>query len=307
MADKIKIIEVGPRDGLQNEKKIVPTDIKLLFIEKLIDAGLKNIEATSFVSPKWVPQLADNDLIMSALLANPTYEPIQFSALVPNLQGLTRAIQHSTKHIAIFTAASETFNQKNIHCSIKESFERFTEMLPLIQEKQIQLRGYVSCALGCPYEGKINPKAVLETTQKLFSLGCKEVSIGDTIGVGTPKQAYDLFSLLKKEVPVEKLALHFHDTYGQALANIYAVLELGVRTIDSSTAGLGGCPYAQGASGNVSTEDVIYLLNGLGYATGVDLDKLIDAGLFITDYLGILSHSKVALAKQGKIKKAKHE
>ncbi len=299
MPDQIKIVEVGPRDGLQNEKQFVPSEIKLLFIDKLISAGLKNIEATSFVSPKWVPQLADNDLILSALLVNETYQDISFPVLVPNVKGLELAITHSAQQVAIFTAASETFNQKNINCSIDESFSRFKEMLPLIQKHNLKVRGYVSCALGCPYEGKINPRAVLEVTEKLFKLGCEEVSIGDTIGVGTPKQAYDLFDLLKEHVPVDKLAMHFHDTYGQAIANIYAVLELGIKTIDSSTAGLGGCPYAKGASGNVATEEVIYLLNGMGLQTGVDLDKLIEAGLYITDYLGISPRSKVTLAKKG--------
>lgn len=301
MSDKVKIVEVGPRDGLQNEKQFVPTEIKLIFIEKLVASGLKNIEATSFVSPKWVPQLADNELILSALLATHTYQDISFPVLVPNLTGLESAIQHAAQDIAIFTAASETFNQKNINCSIQESFNRFAEMQPLIQKHQLKVRGYVSCALGCPYEGKINPSAVLEVTQKLFDLGCEEVSIGDTIGVGTPKQAYQLFELLKKHFGADKLAMHFHDTYGQALANIYAVLELGIRTIDSSTAGLGGCPYAKGASGNVATEDVLYLLNGLGLHTGIDLDKLISAGLYITEYLGVSSRSKVTLAKKGNV------
>ncbi len=300
MVEHVKLVEVGPRDGLQNEKQFVPTETKLLFIDKLISSGLKNIEATSFVSAKWVPQLADNDLILSALLANQTYQNIDFPVLVPNLKGLESAILHGAKQIAIFTAASETFNQKNINCSIDESFARFQEMLSLIQKNNLKVRGYVSCALGCPYEGNISPQAVLKATDRLFSLGCDEVSIGDTIGVGTPKKAYQLFELLTKNIPANKLAMHFHDTYGQALANIYAVLELGIRTIDSSVGGLGGCPYAKGASGNVSTEDVIYMLNGLGFDTGVDLDKLIEASLYITDYLNISPRSKVTLAKIGK-------
>lgn len=296
MADKIKIVEVGPRDGLQNEKQFVPTEIKLLFIDKLVDAGLKHIEATSFVSPKWIPQLADNDLILSALRANQTYQDISFPVLIPNLKGLQLAITHSATHIAFFTAASETFNQKNIHCSIEESFGRLNEMLPLIKTHRLNSRGYISCALGCPYEGKINPQAVLTVAKKLLDLGCDEISIGDTIGVGTPKQAYELFALLTKEIPAHKLALHFHDTYGQALANIYAVLDLGIRTIDSSIGGLGGCPYAKGASGNVSTEDVVYMLHGMGFETGLNLPKLIDAGLFITNYLDISPRSKVCQA-----------
>lgn len=300
MVEDIKLVEVGPRDGLQNEKQFVPTEIKLLFIDKLISAGLKNIEATSFVSAKWVPQLADNDLMLSALSSNQTYHNIHFPVLVPNLKGLESAIQHGAKQIAIFTAASETFNQKNINCSIDESFQRFKEMLPIIQKNSLKIRGYVSCALGCPYEGEIKPQAVLAVSEKLFSLGCEEVSIGDTIGVGTPKKAYRLFELLTKNIPPTKLAMHFHDTYGQALANIYAVLELGIRTIDSSVGGLGGCPYAKGAAGNVSTEDVTYLLNGLGFNTGVDLDKLIEASLYITNYLTIPTRSKVTLAKIGK-------
>lgn len=300
MNEHIKIVEVGPRDGLQNEKQFVPTEIKLLFVDKLVGAGLTNIEATSFVSAKWVPQLADNNLMLSALLANQTYQNIHFPVLVPNLKGLESAIAHGAKSIAVFTAASETFNQKNINCSIDESLARFKEMLPLVKKHNIKIRGYVSCALGCPYEGEINPKAVLKVSEQLFSLGCEEVSIGDTIGVGTPKKAYQLFELLTKNNPVDKLAMHFHDTYGQALANIYAVLELGIRTIDSSVGGLGGCPYAKGASGNVSTEDVVYLLQGLGFHTGIDLDKLIKASVYITDYLNISPRSKVTLAKMGK-------
>lgn len=300
MVEHVKLVEVGPRDGLQNEKQFVPTEIKLLFIDKLVSAGLTNIEATSFVSAKWVPQLADNDLILSALLANQTYQNIDFPVLVPNLKGLESAIAHHAKNIALFTAASETFNQKNINCSIDESFIRFKEMLPLVKEHNIKIRGYVSCALGCPYEGEINPLAVLKVSEKLFALGCDEVSIGDTIGVGTPKKAYELFKLLTKNIPADKLAMHFHDTYGQALANIFAVLELGIRTIDSSVGGLGGCPYAKGASGNVSTEDVVYLLHGLGFHTGIDLDKLMTASLYITNYLNISSRSKVTLAKMGK-------
>lgn len=300
MVEHVKLVEVGPRDGLQNEKQFVPTEIKLLFIDKLVSAGLTNIEATSFVSAKWVPQLADNDLILSALLANQTYQNIDFPVLVPNLKGLESAIAHHAKNIAVFTAASETFNQKNINCSIDESFIRFKEMLPLVKEHNIKIRGYVSCALGCPYEGEINPQAVLKVSEKLFALGCDEVSIGDTIGVGTPKKAYELFKLLTKNIPADKLAMHFHDTYGQALANIFAVLELGVRIIDSSVGGLGGCPYAKGASGNVSTEDVVYLLHGLGFHTGIDLDKLMTASLYITNYLNISPRSKVTLAKMGK-------
>lgn len=299
MVEHIKIVEVGPRDGLQNEKQFVPTEIKLLFIDKLVDAGLTNIEATSFVSAKWVPQLADNDLMLSALLSNQAYQDIYFPVLVPNLKGLESAIAHGAKQIAIFTAASESFNQKNINCSIDESFSRFKDMLPLVKKHNTKIRGYVSCALGCPYEGEINPNAVLKVSEQLFSLGCEEVSIGDTIGVGTPKKAYDLFQLLTKNIPANKLAVHFHDTYGQALANIYAILELGIRTIDSSVGGLGGCPYAKGASGNVSTEDVIYLLHGLGFHTGIDLDKLITASIYITDYLNIPPRSKVTLAKMG--------
>lgn len=296
--DTIKIVEVSPRDGLQNEKQFVPSEIKLIFIDKLIQSGLKTIEATSFVSSKWVPQLADNALIFSALSAHQSYSNIIFPVLVPNLKGLELAIAHSVKNIAIFTAASETFNQKNIHCSIDESFARFSEMLPLIKQNKITVRGYVSCALGCPYEGKINPATVLSVTEKLFSLGCEEVSIGDTIGIGTPKQVYQLFNFLKQHVPIEKLAMHFHDTYGQAIANIYAVLETGVRIIDSSVGGLGGCPYAQSTSGNVATEEVIYLLQGLGLETGIDLPRLIETGLYITDYLKIPTRSKVTLAQK---------
>lgn len=290
---QVKITEVGPRDGLQNENKIIPVEIKIDFINRLSQTGLKSIEAGSFVSAKWIPQMADSLTVLEKIQRTPK---VKYSALVPNLQGFESAVTAKTNEVAIFTAASETFAQKNINCSVSESIERFKPIIIAAKEKNIPVRGYVSCVLGCPYEGKIDPNKVAEVAKILWDLGCYEISLGDTIGVGTPGLAQNLIKIISKKIPVKNLAVHFHDTYGQALANIYACLELGIASVDASVAGLGGCPYAPGASGNVATEDVVYMLNGLNIETGVDLNKLKNTGDFISNYLGQPTRSKVAQA-----------
>ncbi len=290
----VKIVEVGPRDGLQNETTLVPAAIKIEFINRLAQTGLFVIEAGAFVSPKWIPQMADSDKVLQGIEHKST---INYPVLVPNLKGFEAAVAAGAKEIAIFAAASETFSQKNINCSIAESMERFKEVMAAAIKNNISVRGYVSCVLGCPYEGEIKPQAVAKVAQQLLALGCYEISLGDTIGVGTPERAKQLIDIVSQKIPKEQLAVHFHDTYGQALANIYAVLEQGISIVDSSVAGLGGCPYAKGASGNVATEDLLYMLNGLKIKTGVDLDKLISVGYFICDYLNKIPGSKVALAR----------
>lgn len=288
---KVRIVEVGARDGLQNEKTVSTAD-KVALINALSAAGLKDIEAGAFVSPKWVPQMADSADVISALdLPN-----VNLSALTPNLKGAQAAHAVGIKEFAIFTAASESFCQKNINCSIDESIERFSEVMAFAKANNIRVRGYVSCVLGCPYEGEIDPQAVLSVSQKLLDLGCYEVSLGDTIGVGTAKKATQLIELLLTHIDKAKLAVHFHDTYGQALTNIYAALSLGITTVDAAVAGLGGCPYAKGASGNVATEDVVYLLQGLGIEHSIDLQRLSDAGWEITKALGKQPVSKVSVA-----------
>ncbi len=288
---KVRIVEVGARDGLQNEKTVSTAD-KVALINALSAAGLKDIEAGAFVSPKWVPQMADSADVISALdLPN-----VNLSALTPNLKGAQAAHAVGIKEFAIFTAASESFCQKNINCSIDESIERFSEVMAFAKANNIRVRGYVSCVLGCPYEGDIDPQAVLSVSQKLLDLGCYEVSLGDTIGVGTAKKVTQLIELLLTHIDKAKLAVHFHDTYGQALTNIYAALSLGIATVDAAVAGLGGCPYAKGASGNVATEDVVYLLQGLGIEHGIDLQRLSDVGWEITKALGKQPVSKVSVA-----------
>lgn len=288
---KVRIVEVGARDGLQNEKTVSTAD-KVALINALSAAGLKDIEAGAFVSPKWVPQMADSADVISALdLPN-----VNLSALTPNLKGAQAAHAVGIKEFAIFTAASESFCQKNINCSIDESIERFSEVIAFAKANNIRVRGYVSCVLGCPYEGDIDPQAVLSVSQKLLDLGCYEVSLGDTIGVGTAKKVTQLIELLLTHIDKAKLAVHFHDTYGQALTNIYAALSLGIATVDAAVAGLGGCPYAKGASGNVATEDVVYLLQGLGIEHSIDLQRLSDAGWEITKALGKQPVSKVSVA-----------
>lgn len=293
----VKVVEVGPRDGLQNESEIVPTEIKIEFINRLSETGLKVIEVTSFVSPRWIPQMADNQTVFTEIKKVPG---VSYPVLVPNLQGLNTAIAVGVSEIAIFGAATESFSQKNINCSIEESLNRFADVIQVAKKHQIKVRGYISCALGCPYEGEVDPHVVASLAEKLFTLGCYEISLGDTIGVGTPLKAQKLVDITAAKIPLERISMHFHDTYGQALANIYAVLERGVSIIDSSVAGLGGCPYAPGASGNVSTEDVLYLLKGLGIETGVNLDKLCEAGMFISNFLKRPNRSKAALALTSK-------
>jgi len=294
---RVRIVEVGPRDGLQNEPKSVPTAVKVELIERLADAGLPAVEATAFVSPKWVPQMADHSEVLKALRRRPG---VAYPVLVPNMKGFEAAAEAGAEEIAVFGAASETFSRKNINASIAESLERFARVAEAARAKGIRVRGYISCVVGCPYEGAVEPEAVAEVAKRLDVMGCYEISLGDTIGVGTPGKVKRMLETVARAVPVERLAVHLHDTYGQALANLYAALDLGVATADSSVAGLGGCPYAKGASGNVATEDVVYLLDGLGVETGVDLAKVYDAGRFICDALGRGPASKVAQALASK-------
>ncbi len=297
---EVTIIEVGPRDGLQNEPSFVDSATKVAFIDLLSESGLSHIEVTSFVSPKAIPQLQDNQTVFKQIQKLPH---IHYSALVPNEMGMQHALEVGVKEIAIFTAASEPFNQRNIHCSIEESLSRFIPVLQLAQQQDIYVRGYISCVLGCPYEGEISPKQVLKVTEQLLALGVDEISFGDTIGVGTPGQTKQLVADLKTVMPHEQIAMHFHDTYGQALANIFCALELGINRYDSSTAGLGGCPYAQGATGNVATEDVLYLMHGLGIETGVDIYKIVEAGAMVCRALNKINQSKVANALLGPLDK----
>lgn len=290
---RVRIIEVGPRDGLQNEPLTVPAELKVALIEALADAGLTSIEAGSFVSPKWVRQMADTAEVLAKLAPRPG---ISYPVLVPNLQGLDRALACGVREIAVFGSASESFSQRNINCSIAESLDRFAPVAEKALAAELRVRGYVSCVLGCPYEGEVVPDAVARVGASLLAMGCYEISLGDTIGTGTPLKARQLIDRVASDVPLERIALHFHDTYGQALANIFACLELGVSVIDSAVAGLGGCPYAAGATGNVATEDVVYMLNGMGIETGVDLAALAEAGRTISHHLNRASGSRVARA-----------
>ena len=290
----VKIVEVGPRDGLQNEPDSVGLEVKLTLIDRLADCGLGVIEAGAFVSPKWVPQMADSAEVLAGVARRPGR---RYPVLVPNLKGYERARAAGAEEIAVFAAASESFSQKNINCSIAESLERFRPVMEAAQGDGVAVRGYVSCVLGCPYEGAVEPAKVAEVAAALHAMGCYEVSLGDTIGVGTPEAARRMLLRVAEALPMSALALHFHDTYGQALANIYACLEEGARGIDASVGGLGGCPYAKGASGNVATEDVVYMLNGLGMDSGIDLDRLIETAWFICRALGRQPVSRVALAK----------
>ncbi|MDF2867110.1 MAG: hydroxymethylglutaryl-CoA lyase, mitochondrial-like isoform [Gammaproteobacteria bacterium] len=289
--NRVKLVEVAARDGLQNERLLVPTEVKIEFINQLSECGLQVIEATSFVSAKRIPQLADHTEVLTGIHRKPN---LNYPVLVPTIQRFEQALHAGAKEVSVFTAASDSFTQKNINCGIEESFTRFKPILSAAKQHGIPVRGYLSCAFGCPYEGKVTPAKVIAIAEQLYQLGCYEISIGDTIGIATPNQAFTLFKALAEIVPITALAAHFHNTYGQALANLYAVLQLGVTVIDSSVAGLGGCPYAKGASGNVATEDVLYMLNGLGIDTGVDMHKLLAAGKFISDYLGRLPDSKTA-------------
>ena len=292
-AKKIQIVEVGPRDGLQNEKIWIETETKIALIEKLADAGLTKIEAASFVSPKWVPQMKDAFEVLSGIERRPG---VTYPVLTPNLKGFERALEAGVTEVAVFGSASEAFSQKNINCSISESVERFRPVLEAAQKNSVRVRGYISCVLGCPYQGEVPFENVVNLAEKMLEMGCYEISLGDTIGIGTPLQAKKMVETVAEKVPVSNLALHFHDTRGQALANIYACLELGVSVIDASVSGLGGCPYAQGASGNVATEDVVYMLHGIGIKTGVDIEKLIETGRFISDVFGRLPQSRVSCA-----------
>ena len=290
---RVRIVEVGPRDGLQNEKQVVPTDTKLELIERLGRAGLTAIEATSFVSPKWVPQMADAAEVMARLVRRPG---VAYPVLTPNLKGFEAALAAGATEVAVFGAASESFSRKNINCSIAESLARFEPVMAAAAAANVRVRGYVSCVLGCPYEGEIRPAAVAEVAATLAGMGCYEVSLGDTIGSGTPLKTQRMLEAVIARVPVERLAGHYHDTYGMAAANIWASLEMGVAVFDASVGGLGGCPYAAGASGNVATEDVVWLLNGLGIDSGIDLDALVDCAAWISAALDRPPASRVARA-----------
>ena len=292
----VKLVEVGPRDGLQNEPSPIETRAKVDLINRLSRTGLRTIEATSFVSPKWVPQLADAEEVFKQITRR---EGVVYPVLVPNMSGLERALSVGAEEIAVFTTVSETFSQKNTNCSIAESIERFKPMIVRAHAESLRVRAYISCVLGCPYEGAIDPMRVAELAQQLYERGCYEISLGDTIGVGTPRQAVAMVASVAAFVPIEHLAVHFHDTRGQALANILACLPLGVSIIDASVSGLGGCPYANGATGNVATEDVVYMLQGMDIETGVDLGKLIETSIFISNQLGRDSQSRVTRAQVG--------
>lgn len=291
--DHVRIVEMGPRDGLQNEARPVSVATKIALIEVLADAGLRSIEAGSFVSPKWVPQMAGTAEVLAGLTPRPG---VDYPVLVPNLKGLEAALAAGAREIAVFGAASESFSRANINCSIAESLERFAPVVERALAAGLRVRGYVSCVLGCPYEGAVSPEAVARVAAALAGMGCYEVSLGDTIGTGTPLAARRMVEVVAERLPLERLALHFHDTYGQALANILACLELGVAVVDSAVAGLGGCPYAKGASGNVATEDVVYMLDGMGIGTGVDLARLATAGRMICAALEREPASRVARA-----------
>ncbi len=291
---QVRLVEVGPRDGLQNEQQPISVADKVRLVDDLSAAGLSYIEVGSFVSPKWVPQMAGSAEVFAQIQRK---AGVTYAALTPNMKGLEAAIEAGLKEVAVFGAASEAFSQKNINCSIAESLARFAPLMEAAREHDIRVRGYVSCVLGCPYEGEVSPAKVAEVARELYAMGCYEVSLGDTIGTGTPGETRTLFDTVAREVPRERLAGHFHDTYGQALANIYASLLEGIAVFDSSVAGLGGCPYAKGASGNVASEDVLYMFNGLDIATGIDLDALIAAGQRISQLLGRANGSRVARAR----------
>jgi len=289
----VRIVEVGPRDGLQNEKAFLPTATKIELIERLSGTGLQTIEATSFVSPKWIPQLADAADVYTSVRKTPG---VRYPVLVPNLQGYERARAVGAAEIAVFTAASEAFNRKNINASIDESIERFMPVIERAKVDGVAVRGYVSTVLGCPYQGEVAIADVVRVAKRLHDLGCYEVSLGDTIGIGTPVKAKSMLAAVAEQVPMSALAVHFHDTRGQALANILACLELGVAVVDCSVSGAGGCPYARGATGNVASEDVVYMLQGMGIETGIDLSKLIETGRWLSSQLNRANNSKVGLA-----------
>jgi hydroxymethylglutaryl-CoA lyase len=293
MPDTVTVVDVGPRDGLQNEPVAISTAVKVELIDRLTAAGLPAIEAASFVSPKAIPKLADGADVMAGISKK---QSVRYPVLIPNMKGFEAAVAAGADEVAVFGAPSEAFSLRNINCTVAESFDRFRPVCQAAVIQGVAVRGYISCTLGCPYEGDIAPEAVAEVARELYAMGCFEISLGDTIGVGTPARARTMFEAVAEEVPIEHLAAHFHDTYGQALANLLAVLEMGVSVVDSSVAGLGGCPFAPGATGNVATEDVVYMLHGLGIGTGVNLDALVDASWFISDALGHEPASKVARA-----------
>ncbi|QMV61297.1 hydroxymethylglutaryl-CoA lyase [Pseudomonas berkeleyensis] len=290
----VRLVEVGPRDGLQNEKQPISVADKVRLTDDLTAAGLSYVEVGSFVSPKWVPQMAGSAEVFAGIQRKPG---VTYAALAPNMRGLEAALEARVEEVAVFAAASEAFSQKNINCSIAESLERFVPLMEAAKAANVRVRGYVSCVLGCPYDGEVDAAQVASVARELYAMGCYEVSLGDTIGTGTAGQTRHLINVVGREVPRHLLAGHFHDTYGQALANVYASLLEGIAVFDSSVAGLGGCPYAKGATGNVATEDVLYLLQGLGIETGVDMDKLIDAGARICEVLGKANGSRVARAR----------
>lgn len=296
----VKLVEVGPRDGLQNEKETVPVEAKVELVERLAAAGLANVEAASFVSPKWVPQMASSAEVMEKIQRRPG---VIYSALTPNVKGFEAALAASADEVVIFGSASEAFSQRNINCSIAESIERFREVAQAAKQHRIRLRGSISCSFGCPYQGEVAPDAVADVVRRLRDLGCDEIDIADTIGVATPRAIHVVLARAMAEFPAGQLAGHYHDTYGMGIANIYASLEAGLSIFHSSVAGLGGCPYARGATGNVATEDVLYLLQGLGIATGVDIDQVVEAGHFISSHLGRASGSRAgrALAARGRL------
>lgn len=285
----VKVVEVSPRDGLQNELQVVSTDVKVKFIDRLSATGVRTIETTSFVNPKWIPQLADAEQVMASIARK---NNVTYPVLVPNEKGMQRALAAGAQEIALFTAASETFNQKNINATIAESLQRFVPVAELARARDIPMRGYISCVMGCPYEGDVDSSVVADIAGELIELGCYEISLGDTIGIGTPRAAESMLSTVAEKTDITALAVHFHDTRGQALANILACLNVGVAVVDGSVAGLGGCPYASGASGNVATEDLVYMLHGLEIETGIDLERLVDAGLYICNALNRAPASK---------------
>lgn len=293
LPNHVKIVEVGPRDGLQNEKETIPAEVKIELIDRLSDAGFGNVEAASFVSPKWVPQMATSTQVMAAIRRKPG---VIYSALTPNMQGLEAAIAAKADEVVIFGAASEAFSQRNVNCSIADSIERFRQVAQVAKRQGMRLRGSISCSFGCPYQGAVSAESVADVVRRLRELGCDEIDIADTIGVATPKQVQLVMERVAQEFPIDSVSGHFHDTYGQAIANIYASMEVGISIFHSSVAGLGGCPYAKGATGNVATEDVLYLMNRLDIDTGIDLDAVVDAGQFIAQHLGRKAASRAGNA-----------
>lgn len=300
----VKIVEVGPRDGLQNEPVLIDTDVKIELITRLVRSGLRCVESTAFVSPKWVPQMKDSKEVLKGIRRQCD---VEYPVLTPNTKGLEAAIESGATEVAVFGAASEAFSQRNINCTIEESVARFAPVCERAREMNIKVRGYVSCVVGCPYQGYVPPESVSMVSKALLDIGCYEISLGDTIGVGNPKSVREMLDAVSSVVPVEKLAVHFHNTYGQALANILLSVQYGVSVVDSSVSGLGGCPYAKGASGNVATEDVVYMLEGMGIDTGVDLEELVRVGNWICGIIGRPSQSNCAVAMISKMDREKEE